>query len=217
VARVVGAWGVKGAIKVKPFAAEPQALFSSKRWYLLAPEVRPSGPRPNKASDAAPPWPRLLRIVRAREQGEHVVASAEDIDDRDAAQALRGARLFVSRTSFPTPADDEYYWVDLIGLEVRNRQGTRLGTVVGLIETGPTCVLRVQLPAAGRVDAERDLERGAEPAAARAGEDAGERTGERTGERSGEGDERLIPFVSNYVDRVDLAGRCVHVDWQPDY
>ena len=64
--------------------------------------------------------------------------------DRDAAEALAGARVFVSRASFPTPADDEFYWVDLIGLAVTNREGLSLGAVVGLIETGPHCVLRVQ-------------------------------------------------------------------------
>ena len=46
VGRVIGAWGIKGGIKVKPFAADPQALFSSKRWYIQPPETaRPAGRR----------------------------------------------------------------------------------------------------------------------------------------------------------------------------
>jgi 16S rRNA processing protein RimM len=57
--------------------------------------------------------------------------------DRNAAEALRGARLFVSRASFPASAEDEFYWVDLIGLTVVNRDGLQLGTVVGLLDTGP--------------------------------------------------------------------------------
>ncbi len=139
VGRVIGAWGVKGGIKVKPFAADPQALFSSKRWYLQPPEtVMPQG---NRASRPLPP---LLRVVQAREHGDGVVATVQDIDDRDAAQALAGARVFVPRASFPTPDEDEFYWVDLIGLAVANRAGVELGTVTGLIETGPHCVLRVQ-------------------------------------------------------------------------
>jgi len=52
--------------------------------------------------------------------------------------------VFVSRASFPTPDEDEFYWVDLIGLSVRNRQEALLGEVVGLLETGPHCVLRVR-------------------------------------------------------------------------
>jgi 16S rRNA processing protein RimM len=137
VGRVLGAWGVKGGIKVKPFAADPQALFSTKRWYLQPPEA----PRPGPASA---PLPGLLRVVQAREQGDGVVATVQDLDDRDAAEALKGARIFVARASFPTPDEGEFYWVDLIGLDVVNRAGQALGPVVGLIETGPHCVLRIQ-------------------------------------------------------------------------
>jgi 16S rRNA processing protein RimM len=68
----------------------------------------------------------------------------EDLSDRDVADALKGARILVSRQSFPTPDDGEFYWVDLIGLQVVNREAAALGSVVGLIETGPHCVLRVQ-------------------------------------------------------------------------
>jgi 16S rRNA processing protein RimM len=136
VARVLGAWGIQGGIKVKPFAADPQALFSCKRWFVAPPEsVRPAG---------APAVPRLLRIVQAREQGDTIVATAQELPDRDAAEAMKGARIFVSRASFPTPDEGEFYWVDLIGMTVVDRQQRTLGSVAGLIETGPHCVLSVQ-------------------------------------------------------------------------
>jgi 16S rRNA processing protein RimM len=145
VARVLGAWGIKGGIKVKPFAADPQALFSTKRWFLLPPElVRPTVAPGGKRPLAAAAFPALLRVAQAREQGEAVVATVDGLDDRDLAEALKGARVFVSRQSFPTPDEGEFYWVDLIGLAVFNRGGLGLGNVVGLIETGPHCVLRVQ-------------------------------------------------------------------------
>lgn len=134
VARVMGAWGVQGGIKVKPFAADPQALFSSKRWFLEPPEMA----RPGVS------LPAVLHIVRAKEQGDGVVATAQELPDRTAAEALKGARIFVSRASFPTPDDGEFYWVDLIGLSVFNREGVALGRVEGLIETGPHCVLSIQ-------------------------------------------------------------------------
>ena len=137
VGRVLGAWGVKGGIKVKAFAADPQALFSTKRWFIQPPETA----RPVVAAFA---WPTLLRVVQAREQGDLLVATVQELSDRDAAEALKGARIFVPRTSFPTPDEDEFYWVDLIGLEVFNRSGVALGRVLGLIETGPHCVLRIQ-------------------------------------------------------------------------
>jgi 16S rRNA processing protein RimM len=140
VARVLGAWGVKGALRLKPFSADPQALFSTKRWWI-EPGERGQGPAPRPA---APEQPRRLRVVQAREQGDTVVATVEDIADRDAAQALAGWRVFVPRSSFPTPETDEFYWVDLIGLQVLNREGEDLGTVEGLIETGPHCVLQLR-------------------------------------------------------------------------
>lgn len=174
VGRVLGAWGVKGGIKVKAFAADPQALFSTKRWFVQPPET--AGPLATKTAA----WPALLRVVQAREHGDGIVATVQEIEDRDAAEALKGARLFVARTSFPTPLEGEYYWVDLIGLAVFNRAGLALGAVVGLIETGPHCVLRVQ---------------GADPATP----------------------ECLVPFVAAYVDAVDMPGRRITVDWEPDY
>ena len=176
VGRIAGAWGVKGWFKVQPFAADPQALFSSKRWFLREPDdARPA--RPGAAA-----LPALLKIVEAKEHGDGVVARAQELADRDAAEALRGARIFVGRSSFPTAGADEYYWVDLIGLAVLNREEQLLGSVVGLLDTGAHSVLRV-LPEGGK----------------------------------GEADERLIPFVAQYIDEVDMPARCIRVDWGLDY
>ncbi|WP_428418026.1 ribosome maturation factor RimM [Methylibium sp.] len=136
VGRIVDAWGIKGGIKVLPFSSDPQALFSSRRWFLRPPE-KPLGPK------AASPLPTLLRITNAREQGDVIVATAQDVADRNAAEALRGCRVFVSRASFPTADPDEYYWIDLIGLAVVNREGQALGSVADLLDTGAHSVLRV--------------------------------------------------------------------------
>ncbi len=139
VGRVVDAWGIKGWLKVQPFAADPQALFSSRRWFVKPPEEggvkRPTGPRAG--------FPGLLQVTLAKEHGDGVVAQVQGVESRNDAEALRGARLFVGRSSFPTTGADEFYWVDLIGLAVVNRQGESLGNVVGLLDTGPHSVLRV--------------------------------------------------------------------------
>jgi 16S rRNA processing protein RimM len=132
VGRVVGAWGIKGAFKVQAHASDPQALFSSRRWFLQP----PPGPR-----RSVPP---LLRITQVRDQASMVVASAQEVVSRDAAEALTGAAVFVSRASFPSAGDGEYYWVDLVGLAVLNREGDMLGDVTGLIDTGVHSVLRVR-------------------------------------------------------------------------
>jgi 16S rRNA processing protein RimM len=171
VGRIADAWGVKGWFKVLPHSASPEALFSSKRWYLL----------PTERGTPTFSGAVLLRLREAKEHSGAVVASAHDVDDRDAAESLRGARIFVARSSFPTAAADEYYWVDLIGLEVVNREGQALGVVKELMSTGPQTVLVLEYTEAG------------------------------------EARERMIPFVSAYVDGVDLAGKRITVDWQADY
>ena len=183
IGRIVDAWGLKGWIKVQPFASDPQALFSSRRWFIEPPEAAGLR-RLGTAADSYPPW---LEVVEAKEHGEVVVARVTDVDDRTAAEALRGARVFVGRSSFPSAGSDEYYWVDLIGLLVVNRQGETLGTVIGLIDTGPHSVLRL-----------RPEEAPSEGAAV-------------------ESSERLIPFVAAYVDAVSLPDRRITVDWGMDY
>lgn len=137
VGRILGAWGVKGSIKVLPFSSDPQALFSSRRWFLQPPDT------PRAARPAAAPLPRLLKITQAKEHGDAIVATAQEVSDRTGAEDLKGARVFVSRASFPTADPDEFYWVDLMGLAVVNRQGERLGTVAGLLDTGAHSVLQV--------------------------------------------------------------------------
>jgi len=131
VGRILDAWGVKGWFKVLPYSASAEALFSSKRWFLL----------PAEKGAKAFAGPVRLAIKEAKEHSDSVVASAHDVPDRDTAEALRGARIFVARSSFPTPDKDEFYWVDLIGLDVLNREDVHLGTVRELLSTGPQTVL----------------------------------------------------------------------------
>ena len=100
---------------------------------------------------------------------------------RGAAEALRGCRIFVPRSSFPSTQPDEYYWVDLMGCEVVNREGVALGQVQDLLSTGLQSVLVLHQKQDGRTL------------------------------------ERMIPFVSAYIDEVDLNGRLIRVDWQTDY
>ncbi len=133
VGRILDAWGIKGWFKVLPHSASPEALFSSKRWFL----------QPSERGAKTFTGTVLLRVREAKEHSDSVVACAHEVDDRNAAEALRGARIFVPRSSFPTAAEGEYYWVDLIGLDVINREGVALGQVTDLLSTGPQTVLVV--------------------------------------------------------------------------
>lgn len=139
VGRIQGAWGVKGWIKVQPFSQDPQALFSSKRWFLKPPE----GPVARPSAATAHHWPELLRVAQAREQGDGIVAAIHDLNDRDAAEALKGGRIFVSRSSFPTADEGEFYWVDLIGCDAFDADGALLGQVVRVDDHGAHAILEV--------------------------------------------------------------------------
>jgi 16S rRNA processing protein RimM len=92
----------------------------------------------------------LLRVREAKEHSGTVVAQAQEVDDRNAAEALKGARIFIPRSSFPTAGTDEFYWVDLIGLSVVNREGVELGRVKELLSTGPQTVLVIEYEEAGK-------------------------------------------------------------------
>jgi 16S rRNA processing protein RimM len=180
VGRVLDAWGVKGWVKVLPHSAEPEALFAAKDWLLQAPEPKF---RPGFSVFSGTV---SITLDECKVHSNTVVAKIAGIDDRNLAEALRGARIFLPRSSFPSASTDEYYWVDLIGLDVVNREGVSLGAVRDLMTTGPHSVLCVEYQVVA--------EDGAEAPA-----------------------ERMIPFVAAYVDGVDIPGKRITVDWQPDY
>ncbi len=182
VGRVLDAWGIKGWIKVLPHSGDPLALLQAKIWWLQPPQEARLRPGFSAFRGTV-----RLPIEESRLHADVMVAQVQGLGDRSLAESLKGARIFLPRTDFPATASDEYYWVDLIGLEVYNRQGQCLGRVRDLMATGPTSVLVLAAP---------------EPAAA---PDGAPRP------------DVLIPFVSVYVDAVDLSGRRINVDWQLDY
>jgi 16S rRNA processing protein RimM len=180
VGRILDAWGVKGWLKVLPHSTDPEALFAAKSWFLQAPEAK------FRPGFSAFTGTVSINIDEAKTHSGSVVAKVSGLDDRTGAEALRGARIFLPRSSFPAASKDEYYWIDLIGLDVVNREGVAMGCVRDLMTTGPHSVLCVEYPAT--------QDDGTSVVA-----------------------ERMIPFVAVYVDAVDVPGKRITVDWQPDY
>jgi len=182
VGRLAEAWGIKGWLHVHPHSADPQALFYSKDWFLCPPEGRYA-----RGFDA---FTGVVSVTvdEIKAHANSVVGLLQGLADRNAAEALKGARIFISRQHFPPAAEGEYYWVDLLGLDVFNREGVHMGVVKDLMPTGPHSVLCLEYTL---------------------GMDAGDDAGKTA--------ERMIPFVSVYVDQVDLATRRITVDWQADY
>ncbi|HTI17853.1 MAG TPA: ribosome maturation factor RimM [Trinickia sp.] len=145
VGAIVDAYGLKGWVKVAAHASAGQggdALLHGKRWWLAKGRERMS-----------------VQLTQVKLHAGHVVAHLGGLADRDDALALRGYSVYVRRMDFPTLSDDEFYWVDLVGLEVVNEAAESLGCVADLIDNGAHSVLRVEYPLAGKDGEPRTAER----------------------------------------------------------
>ena len=82
-------------------------------------------------------------MISGQRQGSSVVAELEGVMDRDTAMALMGSEILIRKQQLPKPKAGEYYWADLVGLEVETEAGIKLGKVDHLLETGANDVLVV--------------------------------------------------------------------------
>jgi 16S rRNA processing protein RimM len=120
---IVAAHGVKGLVKLACFTAEPDAIAA------YGPLADDKG-RPLK-----------LDIVGPTKGG--LLARIAGVGDRDAAERLKGTRLYVQRSALPKPEDEEFYHADLIGLDARWEDGAGLGRIVAVHNYGASDVLEV--------------------------------------------------------------------------
>ena len=128
---ITGAHGVRGQVRVRSFTDEPAAVAAY-------------GPVEDEAGAL-----RFRLAVTGRAKDE-LVARIDGVADRDAAEALRGTRLFVERAALPPPADpDEFYQADLVGLSAETVDGQALGRVVAVHEFGAGPLIEI-VPDGGR-------------------------------------------------------------------
>ncbi|HEY4583804.1 MAG TPA: ribosome maturation factor RimM [Lysobacter sp.] len=125
VGRVVGAFGVRGEVKLESWTEPRSAIFGYRPWIL----------RDTRGNE------RELMGVRGRQVGKGLSAEIPGVEDRDAAEAMRGTEVYVDRSALPKPAEGEFYWIDLEGLDVVNLEGVALGRVSHLFATGANDVL----------------------------------------------------------------------------
>ena len=130
--RIVAPFGVQGWVRIHPFGDDPLSWRRMAQWWLSAED----GARDEH-------W-KPFRLRSCRAHGKGLVASFEEVPDRNAAEAIAGHFVGAPREVLPEPATDEYYWGDLVGLEVVNEAGDALGSVSGLLSTGAHDVLQVQ-------------------------------------------------------------------------
>jgi 16S rRNA processing protein RimM len=128
VGRIHGAFGVRGEVKLESLT-EPQGnLVRYQPWIL-----RDAAGREREVSGA-----------KARVGGKGLIGTLPGIEDRDAAEALRGSELFVPRSALPPPKDGEFYWIDLEGLRVENLEGVDFGRAAFVFPNGANDVLVVR-------------------------------------------------------------------------
>jgi 16S rRNA processing protein RimM len=120
--RVAGSYGVHGWVKVAPGGGVLEVLAGVKDWWI---------------------GEQLYSVAAARIHGATVVAKLEGIESREQARALKGAAVSVEREALPEASAGHYYLADLVGLEVRNLQGERLGTVKKLFTNGAQDVMEI--------------------------------------------------------------------------
>lgn len=129
---VLGAHGIKGAVRVLSYASEPADIAS------YGPLEDESGGR------------KFSLTVVGKARGA-VLAEVEGVGDRDAATALKGTKLYVRRSALPAPAEGEFYWDDLVGLRAQLKGGTALGEVVAVHDYGGGPSLEVKREAGASI------------------------------------------------------------------
>lgn len=134
VGHIGAAHGIKGWVWIQARTESPDSIFGYQPWYL-------------KTRDGF----RLVKVLDWRDQGKGVVALLDVTPDRNAAELLRNTEIWVPKNALPVLEEGDYYWSDLVDLEVRTESGLVLGVVESLMETGSNDVLVVR-PSANSMD-----------------------------------------------------------------
>jgi len=125
--RLGAVYGIKGWLKVQAYTDYAENIFEYSHWLIGREDS----------------W-QEAEVVEWRRHNKGLIVKFADVDVREKAQLLTGMEVAVLASQLPELADDEYYWRDLVGLAVVNKQGYNMGTVKSLMETGSNDVLVVK-------------------------------------------------------------------------
>ena len=171
--RIVAPYGIFGWVKILPDTEAIDGLFDYDTWWV--------------GKDSA--W-QEFEIETAKVHNDVLVAKLVGVDDRDAALRCKGKQVAVPRDQLPEADEGEYYWSDLIGLSVKNKQDIDFGQIIDVFETGANDVLVVK---------QDNIKIEGAPVA------------------SNKPSERLIPFIANVVLEVDIVAKTMLVDWDAEF
>jgi 16S rRNA processing protein RimM len=143
VGKIGAPYGVRGWVKIHSFTESIENLLDYDPWYLQRlPQLSKTQSRKTQSS-GTPEWVETT-VSEAKIHGKGIIAKFEGCDDRDAASRMRGLEIAVRRDQLPEPEAGEYYWIDLEGLEVITLDGTTLGRIDHMLETGANDVMVVK-------------------------------------------------------------------------
>jgi len=124
---IAGAFGIKGAVRLKPFTADPLSVAD------YGPLTNEDGTQEFELSN--------LSLIKGG-----VSAQVKNVQNRNQAEDLRGLRLYINRAQLPDLPEDEYYYSDLLGLEIENLSGEILGKVKAIQDHGAGDIIEVMGP-----------------------------------------------------------------------
>jgi 16S rRNA processing protein RimM len=178
--RIVAPYGVFGWLKIVPDTEAFDGLLDYETWWL------------GKGDD----W-RELVVESAKIHNDVLVVKLKGIDDRDMALACKGKQIAIPREQLPAAEENEYYWSDLIGVRVKNKQDVDFGLIVDVFETGANDVIAVRADAhKPEISTEKPVDKEA---------------------KKEKPQERLLPFTADVVLEVDLKAKTMLVDWDADF
>ncbi len=177
VGKINGLFGVQGWVKIFSHTQPRKNILSYQPWHI----------------EIDGQW-QTLDIVKGREQGKTIVAQLKDINDREQARSMIGVDLYIEKSQLPKLSEGEYYWEDLIGLEVVNQNNVILGKVSNLVDTGANNVLVIN----GEKEHPSSKDRKEHPS-------------------RGHNKEHWVPYIEPFLISVDLDKKQILVDWDENF
>lgn len=124
---ITGIYGIRGWLKIESYTRPPENIFSIQPWYIM------------RNGD----W-QETNVKQGRIHGKGLIVALEGVTDRDIARDLVDKEISIFRSQLAELPPGEFYWVDLIGMQVINQQEKILGKVIEILETGANDVLVVE-------------------------------------------------------------------------
>ena len=127
---VIEAYGIRGALKIRPFSNDPVALLAAKQIWI--------------SNAKNPLMNHDYEVYKARLHSGSILLELVGLTDREIALSLKSSIVAIPRSKFPVTQENEYYWTDLMGAEVQNQADERIGRVIEIVDNSAQTVLIIE-------------------------------------------------------------------------